>query len=119
MQSRLRAWFPLNRSSHPLFSHPFIDIATADETAVQPGDYTQLTATTLSFAVGEAVKLQAIAIAAVDNAVEELEYFRADLSNLAGTNAAQGQIDANRDSAQIFIVDLSCKYESDACDRKL
>lgn len=75
--------------------------------------------TTLSFAVGEAVKLQAVTIAAVDNAVEELEYFRADLTNLAGTNAAQGQIDANRNSAQIFIVDLSCKYESGAYHRKL
>ena len=75
--------------------------------------------TTLSFAAGESVKLQAITIAAVDNAVEELEYFRADLSNLAGTNAANGQIDANRNSAKIFIVDLSCKYESDAYDRKV
>ena len=52
--------------------------------------------TTLRFAAGESVKRQAITIAAVDNAVEELEYFRADLSNLAGTNAANGQIDANR-----------------------
>jgi hypothetical protein len=65
------------------------------------------------------VKLQAVTIAAVDNAVEELEYFTADLTNLAGTNAANGQIDANRASAQIFIVDLSCKYESDAYHRKL
>ena len=63
------------------------------------------------------MKLQAVEIAAVDNAVEELEYFKADLSNLAGANAAKGQIDPNRISAQIFIVDLSCKYESDVYNR--
>ena len=56
--------------------------------------------------------MQAVMLA-VDTAAEGLEYFKADLTNLAGTNAGNGQIDPNRNSAQIFILDLSCKYKID------
>ena len=71
-----------------------------------------MTTTSISFAIGESVKLQAVMLAA-DTTAEGLEYFKADLTNLAGANAGNGQIDPNRNSAQVFILDFSCKYKID------
>ena len=90
---------------------PFTDIVTADETAIQPGDYTQVTSSPLTWAAGARTQTETVTVVTQsDNDIEGIEYLTATISTLTGANAANGQIDTTGSSAQIFILDLSCKY---------
>ena len=89
----------------------FTDIVTADETAIQPGDYTQVTSSALTWAAGARTQTETVnVVTQSDDDIEGVEYLTATISTLTGANAANGQIDTTRNSAQIFILDLSCKY---------
>ena len=90
---------------------PFTDIVTADETAIQPGDYTQVTSSALTWAAGARTQTETVnVVTQSDDDIEGVEYLTATISTLTGGNAGNGQIDTTRNTAQIFILDLSCKY---------
>ena len=93
-------------SSTILFS--LIGVATADQTAAQPGDYTQVTATAIVFATGESTKTQMVTTIA-DSNIEGIETLDVVVSMLTGSNVASGAIDTNQDTAALFILDCSCK----------
>ena len=82
-----------------------------DQTAGQPGDYTAVTTTALNWAAGARTQTQSVNVVLQgDNVVEGLEYLTLGITMLTGTNAAKGSIDPTRNTAQVFILDLSCKY---------
>ena len=90
---------------------PFTDIVTADQTAIQPGDYTRLTSTPLTWAAGARTQTETPnVVTQSDNDIEGVEYLTATISTLTGGNAANGEIDTTRNTAQVFILDLSCKH---------
>ena len=68
-----------------------------------------MTATVLTFAIGDQEKIEAVALT-TDAVVEGLEYLHLTISTLAGANAAKGTIDTNRATAKVFIIDMSCKF---------
>jgi hypothetical protein len=85
-----------------------IDFATADDTAQQPGDYTQ-TSGTLTFASGEQIKT--ITVPIVDDAIPELtEQYFVNLSNPQGATIADGQgigTILDNDPAKVSINDVT------------
>ena len=90
---------------------PFTDIVTTDQTAIQPGDYTQVASTPLTWAAGARTQTETVnVVTQSDNGIEGVEYFTATISTLAGGNAPNGEIDTSRNTAQVFILDLSCKH---------
>ena len=68
---------------------PLTDIVTADETAIQPGDYTQVASTPLTWAAGARTQTETVnVVTQSDNGIEGVEYFTATISTLTGGNAA-------------------------------
>ena len=94
---------------------PFTDIITGDQTATASSDYTALSSTPLTWAAGARTQTQTVNVATQsDDDIEGVEYLTATISTLTGGNAAKGQIDTTRNIAQVFILDLSCKYNNHA-----
>ena len=67
-----------------------VDVATADDTATQPGDYTQITATQLTFAAGVTEQMVDVTINN-DTIFEISEDFFLDLSNPSNATILDGQ----------------------------
>ena len=67
-----------------------LDVATADDTATQPGDYTEITATQLTFAAGVTEQMVDVTINN-DTIFEISEDFFLDLSNPANATIADNQ----------------------------
>ena len=94
---------------------PLTDIITGDQTATAPSDYTALSSTALTWAAGARTQTEPVnVVTQSDNGIEGVEYLTATISTLTGANAANGQIDTTRNIAQVFILDLSCKYNNHA-----
>ena len=87
------------------------DIATADGTAMEPGDYTSVD-TTLMFDANDAAQTTTVSLAS-DTALEDLEYleFSIGVTTHAAT-AMTASASANANMAKIFIMDRSSKYNS-------
>ena len=92
---------------------PFTDIITGDQTATASSDYTALSSTALTWAAGARTQTEPVnVVTQADDDIEGVEYLTATISTLTGGNAAKGQIDTTRNIAQVFILDLSCKYNN-------
>jgi len=88
-----------------------VDYATVDDTALQPGDYTQISATTLTFNPGEGLAGKAVTVTTLDDSLyENQEHFTVALSNASAnatinTGVGDGYIDDDGDKVQISIND--------------
>ena len=82
-----------------------VDYATANGTAVAPGDYTALPTDTLTFAPGDTTKTVTVLVNG-DGIVEPTETFSVNLSNASGATIADGQgigTIVNDDAAPAFV----------------
>ena len=86
----------------------YIDISVTPMTATAP-DY-MTPATLVSFAQGAVVEELPITLQ-TDSAVEGIESFQIIIS-VMGTTAATGTVDASFTTANIFVLDLSCKFKT-------
>ena len=86
-------------------------ISTTPRTAISPDDYVPIAANTqVSFGLGSDAEVYPIDLES-DPLVEGIEYFQVSIATVDGTNAVDGSIDTDLDTANVFILDLSCKLK--------
>lgn len=81
------------------------------QTAIAPDDYIDPGAININFVDGEVVKQIAVTLQ-TDALVEGIEYFQAELGAITVADTDQSTVDAELNTANIFILDLTCKYLS-------
>ena len=65
--------------------------------------------TTVTFAAGSTSEAQTIMLTS-DADVEGIEHFQVEITTVGGTNSNRGAVDNNLNTANVFILDLSCKH---------
>ena len=65
--------------------------------------------TTVTFSAGSTSEAQTIMLTP-DADVEGIEYFQVVIENVGGTSSNRGSVDDNLNTANFFILDLSCKH---------
>ena len=76
-------------------------------TATANDDFTPANSMVM-FAKGSDAELFSIVLRE-DTAVEDIEYFQVGIATVGGTNAASGSVDADLNTAKVFIMDKSCE----------
>ena len=65
--------------------------------------------TTVTFSAGSTSEAQTIMLTP-DADVEGIEYFQVEITTVGGMNSNRGAVDNTLNSANVFILDLSCEH---------